>query len=110
MIDMQGGMFSSKTDMWETPQDLFDRLNHEFHFTLDVCAIPENAKCSNFFSPENDGLSQEWFGTCWMNPPYGKEIGKWVKKAYEFAVDRGGAPSYACFRRVQIQNGGMIIV
>lgn len=83
---LNSGMFSSKTDMWETPQTLFDRLNKEFHFTLDVCATAENAKCRNFFSPEDDGLMQKWFGTCWMNPPYGAEIGKWVKKAYEFAT------------------------
>lgn len=90
MIDMQGGMFSSKTDMWETPQDLFDRLNQEFHFDLDVCATKENTKCPRFFSPQDDGLKQVWFGCCWMNPPYGKTIGQWVQKAYEFAADRGG--------------------
>lgn len=47
-------MFSSKTEMWETPQDFFDKLNEEFHFTLDVCAIPENTKCENFYTPEID--------------------------------------------------------
>lgn len=51
-------MFSSKTDLWETPQDLFDKLNNEFHFTLDVCATPENAKCDSFYTKEQDGLSQ----------------------------------------------------
>jgi phage N-6-adenine-methyltransferase len=77
-------MFSSKTDEWETPQALFDELNREFGFTLDVCALPENAKCDLFFTPKTDGLSQSWKGhMCWMNPPYGREIGKWVKKAYE---------------------------
>jgi phage N-6-adenine-methyltransferase len=75
--------FSSKTDMWATPQDLFDRLNSEFNFTLDVCATSENAKCARFFSPEEDGLSQQWTGVCWMNPPYGRSIGQWLKKAYE---------------------------
>lgn len=75
-------MFSSKTDMWETPQDFFDKLNEEFHFTVDVCAIPENAKCEKFFTPEMNGLKQEWTGICWCNPPYGREIGKWVEKAY----------------------------
>ena len=55
-------MFSSKTDLWETPQDLFDRLNDIHHFTLDVCAIPENAKCKDFFTPEENGLSQKWGG------------------------------------------------
>lgn len=75
-------MFSSKSDMWETPQDFFDKLNEEFDFNVDVCAIPENAKCEKFFSPEIDGLKQEWTGVCWCNPPYGREIGKWVEKAY----------------------------
>ena len=75
-------MFSSKSDMWETPQDFFDKINKEFHFSCDVCAIPENAKCEKFFSPEIDGLKQEWAGCCWCNPPYGREIGKWVEKAY----------------------------
>lgn len=75
-------MFSSKTDMWATPKDFFDKLNEEFHFTVDVCAIPENAKCEKFFTPEMNGLKQEWTGICWCNPPYGREIGKWVEKAY----------------------------
>lgn len=76
-------LFSSKTDLWETPQKLFDELNDEFAFTLDVCAISENAKCSTFYSPENDGLKKPWFGSCWCNPPYSRNIGKWVKKAIE---------------------------
>lgn len=76
-------MFSSKTDMWATPQNFFDKLNEEFGFTTDVCAIPENAKCKRFFSPDVDGLKQEWTGVVWCNPPYGKEIGKWVKKAHD---------------------------
>lgn len=76
-------MFSSKTDLWGTPQDLFDKLDAEFHFNLDVCALPENAKCERYYTPEQDGLVQEWSGTCWCNPPYGRQIGKWVKKASE---------------------------
>lgn len=77
------GMFTSKTDMWETPQDFFEKLDHEFHFTLDACAIPENAKCKKFYTPEQDGLLQNWCGTVWCNPPYGRQIGKWVKKGKE---------------------------
>jgi len=76
-------MMSSTTDLWETPQVLFDELNAKYHFTLDVCAIPENAKCEKFFTPEQDGLRQEWTGVCWMNPPYGRQVSGWVKKAYE---------------------------
>jgi phage N-6-adenine-methyltransferase len=75
--------FSSKTDMWATPQDFFDRYNAKYKFTLDVCASPENAKCANYFTEQDDGLAQEWKGVCWMNPPYGRTIGKWMKKAYE---------------------------
>lgn len=77
------GLFTSKTDLWETPQDLFDSINAEFGFTLDVCALPENAKCSAYYTPDDDGLSKPWTGVCWCNPPYGREIGKWVRKASE---------------------------
>ena len=76
-------MFSSKTDMWETPQEFFNNLNAEFHFDLDVCAVQKNAKCIRYYSPELDGLSKDWAGVCWCNPPYGREVGKWVKKASE---------------------------
>lgn len=83
-------MFSSKTDLWETPQELFDGLDAEFHFDLDVCALPDNAKCGKFYTPEIDGLSQPWHGTCWCNPPYGREIGIWVRKAYLSSAAGGG--------------------
>ncbi len=74
--------FSSKTPEWETPQNLFDELNKEFNFDVDVCATKENSKCGHqYFSKEEDGLSFIWKGVCWMNPPYGREIGKWIKKA-----------------------------
>jgi phage N-6-adenine-methyltransferase len=66
-------MFSSKTDMWATPQDFFDTLNDEFQFDTDVCAIEENAKCSNYFTPEMNGLAQDWLGVCY-NPPYGRRL------------------------------------
>ncbi|MBK9187731.1 MAG: adenine methyltransferase [Phycisphaerales bacterium] len=78
--------FSSATDVWATPQSLFDELNAEFEFTLDVCALPENAKCGRYFTPELDGLKQEWSGVCWMNPPYGRTIGHWVGKAHESSL------------------------
>lgn len=80
------GLFSSASSEWETPQKFFETLDVEFGFTLDVCARPENAKCPRYFSPEEDGLRQEWAPeVCWMNPPYGREIGKWIQKAYEEA-------------------------
>ena len=74
-------MFSSQTDLWSTPQDFFDELDAEFGFSLDACALPENAKCEVYYTPEQDGLFQRWYGTVWCNPPYGREIGKWVAKA-----------------------------
>lgn len=83
------GLFSSSSDMWETPIELFKQLDNEFHFTTDVCAIADNAKCSHYYSPEQNGLEQQWQGVCWMNPPYGRQIGKWVKKAYESSLQGG---------------------
>ncbi len=69
---------------WETPQEFFDELNKEFGFTIDVCANEENHKCDIYFSEKDDGLSKDWKNNvCWMNPPYGTKISKWVKKAYE---------------------------
>lgn len=78
--------FSSATDMWATPQYFFDAVNEEFSFELDVCASPENAKCSRYFTEAEDGLTQEWSGICWMNPPYGRAIGDWMRKAYESSL------------------------
>jgi phage N-6-adenine-methyltransferase len=86
-LSINAGLFTSNTDLWATPQDFFDDLNVEFQFELDVCALPENAKCDKYFTPEMDGLNQEWEGVCWMNPPYGREISKWVKKAYESSLN-----------------------
>ena len=77
------GLYSSETDLWATPQELFDRLDAEFHFTLDACATPENAKCVKYYTPEQDGLKQPWVGTVWCNPPYGRKVGEWARKAYE---------------------------
>ena len=78
--------FSSKTDMWYTPQEFFDKYDSIYNFETDVCAVPDNAKCDNYYTPEVDGLSQDWTGTCWMNPPYGRTIKQWVKKAYESSL------------------------
>ena len=77
-------LFSSKAEKWATPQDFFDKLNDEFNFTLDAAASPDNAKCANYFTEEQDGLAQSWEGhTVWCNPPYCRKTGLWVKKAYE---------------------------
>ena len=75
-------MFSSATDNWSTPQDFFDKLNDEFHFTLDVCADENNHKCEHYYTKEIDGLSRPWIGTVWCNPPYGRKISEWVRRAY----------------------------
>ena len=74
-------LFSSKSENWETPQYLFDQLNAEFRFDLDCCASEQNKKCQRFFSKEDDGLSRDWVGRVWCNPPYGRGVGNWVKKA-----------------------------
>lgn len=82
-------MFSSATDNWETPQQFFQELNQEFHFTLDVCADSENAKCPAYYDKFTDGLTKSWAWakTCYMNPPYGRTIGQWMKKAYESSLE-----------------------
>jgi site-specific DNA-methyltransferase (adenine-specific) len=77
-------------DDWATPQSLFDKIDAEFHFRLDACASPENAKCACFYTREQDSLSNYWHSepvrSVWVNPPYGKEIGLWIKKAMETAA------------------------
>lgn len=73
--------FTSKRDDWETPESLFRPLNDEFGFTLDVAANKENTKCRKFISKEEDGLRVPWSGMSWLNPPFGRDLGKWVRKA-----------------------------
>lgn len=91
---MNKALFTSNTDVWATPQHVFDEWNAIWNFTTDVCALPENAKCPHYYTPELDGLAQEWKGNCWMNPPYGRVIGKWVKKAHDAAI--AGQASTVC--------------
>jgi len=77
-------LFSSNSNEWATPQDFFDKLSKEFKFTLDPCATKKNTKCKKFYTVKDDGLSKAWSGEfVFMNPPYGREIGKWVKKLSE---------------------------
>ena len=77
-------MFSSKSNEWDTPQDFYDKLNKEFGFNLDPCSTHDNTKCKKHFTQEEDGLLQDWGGhIVFMNPPYGRNIHKWVQKAYE---------------------------
>lgn len=74
--------FSSQSVEWETPQSFYDAWDQVYRFTLDTAASPENAKAPKFYTKEDDGLSQVWSGNVWCNPPYGRQIGKWVEKAY----------------------------
>jgi hypothetical protein len=91
--------------VWETPPALFAALDQEFHFTADVAALPDNAKCACFYTPEQDSIQQPWEGGCWMNPPYGPLLRQWVRKAYESA--QTGAVVSAYSRRARIRTGGM---
>ena len=77
-------LWSSASAEWETPQDVFDILDEIFHFTLDPCATSSNAKCSLYYTKEDDGLSKSWAGhRVFMNPPYGRQISRWIKKALD---------------------------
>lgn len=80
------GRYNGNGREWATPPDVFNPLHEEFGFTLDVCATDANAKCSRYFTEEMNGLEQDWRGeTVWMNPPYGREIYAWTRKAREEA-------------------------
>lgn len=75
---------SAASTVWETPPEVFDPVNDEFNFTLDVCATPQNAKCDRYLTEAKDGLLSSWDGeVCWCNPPYGKDVKKWCKKALD---------------------------
>lgn len=79
-----GAALTSNNEEWETPQDLFNELNKEYHFTLDPCASELNHKCDKYFTKADDGLSKDWTGeTVFCNPPYGRNIKAWVKKCSE---------------------------
>ena len=80
---MTPGLTSTGNIVAETPKYLFDKISSIFNFSLDVCALPENAKCESYYTPKDDGLSKPWRGGVWCNPPYGREISSWVRKAYE---------------------------
>ena len=79
---------TSETDEWRTPPELFEELDREFGFDLDVASNDENALCERHYTMEQDGLSQPWRGHVWCNPPYGRAIGAWMRKAAE--TDEGG--------------------
>lgn len=71
--------------IWSTPQPLFDKLNWEFRFSVDVCADRDNAKCLMFWTPDVS-LDRDWAGRCFLNPPYGRDIGVWLCKALYSSV------------------------
>lgn len=80
--------FSSATDDWATPDAYFSEVVARFgSFDLDACASSSNAKASRYFTKEDDGLRHNWTGRVWMNPPYGRTIGSWMKKAYESSLN-----------------------
>jgi len=87
-MSINSGLFTTKSTEWETPQFLFDMLDEEFGFTLDPCATTESAKCERYYTAGDDGLAQAWEGTVFVNPPYGRDIGKWVKKSYDESRNR----------------------
>jgi len=87
MAEVMNVHFSSNTDLWATPIEFFNKYNEKFNFELDVCATHENAKCAKYFTIDDDGLLKEWSGICWMNPPYGREIIKWMEKAYKSSLN-----------------------
>ena len=88
MIGKMAIHFSSKTTEWQTPRAFFQAIDTEFELNTDVCATNQNKMCKKFFSKKEDGLKQDWFGRrCWLNPPYGREIGKWVEKAATGGAD-----------------------
>lgn len=84
---MNSALFTSEKDYWETPQELFDKLDKEFNFTLDPCSTHQNAKCKKHYTMEENGLSKSWGGeTVFVNPPYGRQnTGLWVEKCYKEA-------------------------
>ena len=83
-----GGLMSSNDETWSTPQWLFDELDREFNFTIDVCASDSNAKCGRYYTEQDDCLSQSWKGEiCFMNPPYGRKIGDFMRKAYKESLN-----------------------
>lgn len=81
--------FKSASEEYATPQCLFKALDDEFKFTIDVCATKENAKCALFFDKKTDGLKRDWTGKCWMNPPFNRNLKKWVLKAHAESKKHG---------------------
>ncbi len=90
MANLTEERFDSNSVEYETPLDLFNPLNDEFNFTIDLCATNENKKVKDYYDKEVDSLAQNWSGVCWCNPPYGREMPKWIDKAYRTASEGAG--------------------
>jgi site-specific DNA-methyltransferase (adenine-specific) len=88
-IGKENNFISNKVE-YSTPLVLFNLLQKEFNFSLDVCANEDNFKCSSYFTEKEDALKQDWVGNCWMNPPFTRNLNKWVRKAQEDADKFGG--------------------
>jgi phage N-6-adenine-methyltransferase len=74
---------------WCTPQTLFDRLDYEFQFGIDIAASESNTKCQSYYDESDDAFKFPWEGVCWCNPPYGRGIERWVEKAYHDSQELG---------------------
>lgn len=85
-MDKNSVHYSSKSNEWGTPQELYDKLNNKYKFTLDPCCTKENSKCKKFYTKKDNGLSKSWKNEIvFMNPPYGRDIKLWIEKAhYEY--------------------------
>lgn len=80
---MEKALFTSNSDEWETPSELYTRLNKKFGFTLDPCSTKENHLCDKYYTKEENGLCKSWKGEIvFVNPPY-SEIKQWVEKCYK---------------------------
>ena len=92
-------LFTSDKQYWETPQAFFDKINAKLHFSFDLAASDTNHKCKHYFTEKDDALKQEWHkikGNLWLNPPYGRTLKLWVKKAYEESLLKNGGGGH-CF-------------
>jgi len=98
MSRINSSMYSSDKMDWETPQELFDKLNDEFHFALDAAADQNNFKVFPFLTVNDDSLNCDWLNPTWCNPPYGRNIDRWVRKGYEESL-RGVTSVFLLFAR-----------
>ena len=101
-------MFSSATGEWATPMNLFSTLNEEFHFGIDVCATPENAKCENFFTKKVNGLAQNWGGTEQFGAIHRMEKKSASGCRKHMKLQRAGKPLLCSCQPERIHSGSMI--